>query len=98
MPAIGASAAGGSTASAPSFSGGSAVVVGSSVLVTTPSVGGGLRHPAPPRVGDNASQGLPRTVRPAQSRTGGPSSRWGDVVPTPAEKGLWHAPGRRDSR
>src|SRR4051812_866662 len=45
MPAIGARTTAGSTASPPSFSGGRAVVVGSSVLVTPPSVGGGLHHP-----------------------------------------------------
>src|SRR3954451_23482934 len=40
MPAIGARTTAGSTASGPSFNGGRAVVVGSSVLVTTPRVGG----------------------------------------------------------
>src|SRR4051812_1275732 len=40
MPAIGASTTAGSTTSAPSFSGGRAVVVDCSVLVTTPRVGG----------------------------------------------------------
>src|SRR3954447_5396318 len=46
MPAIGARTTAGSTASAPSFNGGRAAVVGSSVLVTTPRVGGDPRHPA----------------------------------------------------
>src|SRR3954449_8323904 len=51
MPAIGASTTAGSTASAPSFSGGSAVVVGFRVLVTPPRVGGDLRPPGTPAGG-----------------------------------------------
>ena len=47
MPAIGARTTAGSTASAPSFSGGRAVVVGSSVLVTAPRVGGDRGHLPP---------------------------------------------------
>src|SRR5687768_9610078 len=64
MPAIGASTTAGSTASAPSFSGGRAVVVGSSVLVTRPRVGGEPGHPRRPRESGLvvARIGVPRRV------------------------------------
>src|SRR5688500_10943066 len=97
MPAIGARTTAGSTASAPSFSGGRAAVdVGSSVLVTTPRVGGGHRGtpPADPvgpsgRLGDALRSGHDQAGRVkavVHDRYGPPDVlRVEDVpVPTPA--------------
>src|SRR4051812_31015267 len=72
MPAIGARTTAGAIASAPSFGGGGAVVVGSSVLVTAPRVGGDTGwSPLPPW--RRAADGLgPQRLVPPAALAAGP--------------------------